>query len=102
MALLVQPNYDDRYENAAGYWADEMSEAFYIAIKDALHDELRDEIKIAAATSLAYNFYSTGDCKLCEAYGLTNAHAACYLNEVHGNYQKEVEQEFDEYLSNRF
>jgi len=102
MNLLVEPNYDDRFEDSCGDWADNMAEAFYRAIVDALHPSLRDDLKIDIATSLAHDLISTGDSKLCDAYGLTIAHAYCYLQDIYGSYEKEVQLEFQGYLSDRF
>lgn len=92
---------DDCYSSKMNDWSDDKSEEFYIAIKDALHPDLVDSLKVDLATCIAANYINDGKSKFFDAYELSSAHAYCYLNVIFGNYEKEVEIEFSEYIHNR-
>lgn len=83
------------YENAVGCYADDMSEEFYIKVKEILNPNLKDDFIQRMAISLADNFIQTGNCTFCEECNLTRTHAYCFLNDGTWEYQKEVEEAFD-------
>lgn len=102
MSLVERLQYqDDCYNSKMGDWADDKSEEFYIAVKDALHPDLIDSLKVDLATHIAGHYINDGNSKFFDAYQLSSSHAYCYLNSIYGNYEKEVELEFSDYAHER-
>ncbi len=88
-------------EWAMGDWADDMSEKFYNSVKEYLNPDLSDSLKLEFIASLALNYISTHECKICESCDLSLSHAFCFVNDVLESHEKEVEECFDEYMQDK-
>ncbi len=86
------------YAKAIGDWANEMYNDYYTAVLDLLDPDFSNEFKKQMGASLAHNFIQTGNCHFFETYHLTDAHAYCFLNSTTWKYEKEVEQEFKDFM----
>lgn len=84
-----------KYADALIQWSDDMSEECFEEIKMVLDSNLLNIHKINISKSISENFINTGVCEIFELRNLSDAHAYCFLNDLTGLYQKEVNEAFD-------